>query len=181
MRAPIEVRDTSINGSFRLQCQRLELGPTRIAGLELARDRRELREPRLQLFGDTSIQGAIGELGFDRGFLGLERLQALGQCRQLALRLIGEPAAAAGAATRGACGRCRWCHCRGRRWRRLPLPEARPVAVATDELTHRTAAFEYQQARDDVIEKGPIVAYEQQRAGKLGHELLQELERIDIE
>ena len=50
-----------------------------------------------------------------------------------------------------------------------------------DVLDDPAAAFQHQQARDQVVEKGAIVAHHQQRAPELPEALLEHLERLEVE
>ena len=63
--------------------------------------------------------------------------------------------------------------------RRVTLPD--PVPVSADVFLDPAAAFEYQRARDRVVEELAVVADEQQRAGELRQLRLEELERLEIQ
>ena len=62
---------------------------------------------------------------------------------------------------------------------RLPLPH--PVRVAADVFADAPAALEHERARDDVVEKRAVVADDEQRAGELEQQLLEQVERLDVE
>src|SRR5688572_19537376 len=69
--------------------------------------------------------------------------------------------------------------CNGLTGWRVPPPH--PIVVATDVLLDRAAAVEDEHARDEVVEKGTVVADEQHRAGEVRQPRLQEFEGVEIE
>ena len=75
----------------------LQLGPTRIAGLELITDCRQTLQPLLQRALRRTIQRRVGQLGFNAAFLRLEPLQVLGQGGQFAPIVVRELARGLGA------------------------------------------------------------------------------------
>ena len=58
---------------------------------------------------------------------------------------------------------------------------AHPVRVAADVFADAPAALEHERARDDVVEKRAIVADDEQRPRELEQQLLEQIERLDVE
>ena len=58
---------------------------------------------------------------------------------------------------------------------------AHPVGVAARVLADPPASLEHERARDHVVEEGAVVAHEQQRPSRLDQQLLEQVERLDVE
>src|SRR6478736_6818015 len=105
----------------------------------------------------------------------LERLDLLRERAQLALLLVAQfrprPSARDGRLSL-------WAFV-GSGGRRRPL--AQPIGVTADVLAPYAAALGGQRLGNDIVEKAPIVAHEQQRAGVALQSLFEQLQRLDVE
>src|SRR5579872_2427809 len=152
----------------------------RLPARELREQQRlELREAlavRAQLLGLLPMIFGCAHARGELGLLALESLDLIRESGELALLHVAEAHAHPGCV---GLRRCPASHaCRGR-IRRRPLLQV--IAVTAGILAPPSLTLGGQRLGDDVVEKAPVVAHQQERPGVILQPLLEELQRLDIQ